>query len=54
MDGEMVAPQEKWDVLERFVAKDILTRNLGRVDKIKDPYPLGEWPLPALSPLSYN
>jgi nuclear GTP-binding protein len=37
-----LAPAEKWDLLETYVTKDILTRNVGRVDKIKDPYPLGE------------
>lgn len=33
---------EKWRIMEETVARDMLTRNLGRVDKIKDPMPLGE------------
>lgn len=31
-----------WDELEQLVARDMLTRNLGRIDKVKDAYPLGE------------
>ncbi|WVQ85677.1 hypothetical protein IAT38_007843 [Cryptococcus sp. DSM 104549] len=31
---------EKWDVLEARLAGDLLRRNLGRVDKVKDAFPL--------------
>ncbi len=40
-DGAPGIAMEQWDALEAAVAKDILTRNMGRVDKIKDPLPLG-------------
>lgn len=51
VDAEMERTQEAeaieeqnaiWDELEQLVARDMLTRNLGRVDKVKDSYPLGE------------
>jgi nuclear GTP-binding protein len=32
----------KWDALEARVAGDMLRRNLGRVDRVKDVLPLGE------------
>jgi nuclear GTP-binding protein len=32
----------KWAVLEEMVARDMLTRNIGRIDKVKDALPLGE------------
>lgn len=37
-----VDEDEKWDILEARVAGDLLRRNLGRVDKVKDVFPLGE------------
>lgn len=30
----------KWDALEAQVAGDLLRRNLGRVDRVKDVFPL--------------
>lgn len=33
---------EKWAILEGTVARDMLTRNLGRIDKVKDALPLGK------------
>lgn len=33
---------DKWDLLEERVAGDLLRRNLGRVDKVKDILPLGK------------
>lgn len=42
-EAEAIEEQNKiWDELEQLVARDMLTRNLGRVDKVKDSYPLGE------------
>ncbi len=41
-DEEIQSKQERWDILERLAAKDMLARNMGRVDKVKDSYPLGE------------
>lgn len=50
VDAEMERTQEVdaieeqnaiWDELEQLVARDMLTRNLGRIDKVKDSYPLG-------------
>ncbi|WWC99664.1 hypothetical protein V866_006568 [Kwoniella sp. B9012] len=38
-DEEEVNP-EKWDALEARLAGDLLRRNLGRVDKVKDAFPL--------------
>lgn len=32
----------KWDALEAQVAGDLLRRNLGRVDRVKDVFPLGK------------
>lgn len=32
----------KWDMLEAQVAGDLLRRNLGRVDRVKDVFPLSE------------
>lgn len=32
----------KWDMLEAQVAGDLLRRNLGRVDRVKDVFPLGK------------
>jgi nuclear GTP-binding protein len=34
--------EDKWDALEARVAGDLLRRNLGRVDRVKDVFPLGE------------
>ena len=34
--------QEKWDALEEVAVGDVLRRNLGRIDRIKDVLPLGE------------
>lgn len=34
--------EAKWDELEARVAGDLLRRNLGRVDKVKDVFPLGK------------
>ncbi|KAJ9126222.1 hypothetical protein QFC24_001945 [Naganishia onofrii] len=40
-DAEDVEAQKAvWDALEQLVARDMLTRNLGRVDKVKDTFPL--------------
>lgn len=36
------AQMDKWDLLEERVAGDLLRRNLGRVDRVKDILPLGE------------
>lgn len=33
----------KWAVMEETVARDMLTRNLGRIDKVKDALPLGQY-----------
>ena len=43
-DGEEEPEQneEKWDALEGVVAGDLLRRNLGRVDRVKDVLPLGK------------
>lgn len=41
-EGDEEAQQDKWDRLEEIVARDMLLRNLGRVDKVKDVAPLGE------------
>ncbi|WWC66242.1 uncharacterized protein I206_100143 [Kwoniella pini CBS 10737] len=38
-DDEEIEP-EKWDALESKLAGDLLRRNLGRVDKVKDALPL--------------
>lgn len=38
----------KWDALEAQVAGDLLRRNLGRVDRVKDVFPLGKLPYVAL------
>jgi nuclear GTP-binding protein len=46
-DEESEEDEDKWDALEARVTGDLLRRNLGRVDRIKDVFPLGEW-----SPLS--
>jgi nuclear GTP-binding protein len=35
----------KWAVLEEMVARDMLTRNMGRIDKVKDTLPLGTFRL---------
>lgn len=35
----------KWDMLEAQVAGDLLRRNLGRVDRVKDVFPLSELPI---------
>lgn len=32
---------EKWDMMEDRIAGDLLRRNLGRIDKVKDVFPLG-------------
>lgn len=57
-DEDEEAQAAKFDALEKMVAKDILTRNLGRVDKIKDPLPLVKWIVERASPqdltLAYN
>lgn len=45
MDGGDEGEEEddaKWAVLEEMVARDMLTRNIGRIDKVKDALPLGE------------
>ena len=44
MDGAEADEDEdvKWAVLEEMVARDMLTRNIGRIDKVKDALPLGE------------
>jgi nuclear GTP-binding protein len=43
-DAEAIEEQSAiWDELEQLVARDMLTRNLGRIDKVKDAYPLGEF-----------
>jgi nuclear GTP-binding protein len=41
-EGEMSDTMDKWDLLEERVAGDLLRRNLGRVDKVKDIFPLGK------------
>lgn len=41
MNGSAVN-EEKWDALEEVAVGDVLRRNLGRVDRIKDVLPLGE------------
>jgi len=41
-DEEDEEDEDKWDALEARVAGDLLRRNLGRVDKVKDVFPLGE------------
>lgn len=35
---------EKWDKLEAKLSGDLLRRNLGRVDRVKDVFPLGKFP----------
>jgi nuclear GTP-binding protein len=42
MDMGEEEDDEKWAILEGTVARDMLTRNLGRIDKVKDALPLGE------------
>lgn len=42
-DEEEDEEDDKWDQLESRVAGDMLRRNLGRVDRVKDVFPLGEW-----------
>lgn len=41
-DEEEDEDDEKWDLLEARVAGDLLRRNLGRVDRVKDVFPLGK------------
>lgn len=42
-EEEEEGDEEDWDALEDRVAGDMLRRNLGRVDRVKDVFPLGEW-----------
>lgn len=35
--------EARFDAMEALVAKDTLTRNLGRIDKVKDPLPFVTW-----------
>ena len=43
MDGDVDEEDDgKWAALEEMVARDMLTRNLGRIDKVKDALPLGQ------------
>lgn len=39
MDGDAV-DDEKWALLEHVVARDMLTRNMGRIEKVKETLPL--------------
>lgn len=34
--------EAKWDEMEQRVVGDLLRRNVGRIDRIKDVFPLGE------------
>ena len=37
--------QEKWDALEEDAIGDVMRRNLGRIDRIKEVLPLGQLPI---------
>ena len=35
--------ESRWDKLEETITSDLLRRNLGRVDRVKDVFPLGQF-----------
>lgn len=43
MDEDVEENPEKWDLLEARVAGDLLRRNLGRIDRVKDVFPLASY-----------
>ncbi|KAK1926848.1 putative GTP-binding protein [Papiliotrema laurentii] len=57
-EEEEEGDEEDWDALEDRVAGDMLRRNLGRVDRVKDVFPLVNWILKRSSDqdlmLAYN